>query len=94
MPFVGMTWHAALVGPLTRAAFMHHADPEGVYQPHRVGMMHDCSNGELLARAAFMHHDDHRALKPYAALKGLKTIYLWWSIDQSIGGISDTPGEV
>ena len=52
---------------------MPHAEPTGVYQPRRVGMMHECSTGKLLARAAFMHHDDkwHNALKQYAALKGL-----------------------
>ena len=46
---------------------MHHADPAGVYQPRRVGMMFGCSPGEsltraatikLLANAAFMHHAD------------------------------------
>ena len=37
---------------------MHHADPTGVYQPRRVGMMLECSPVELLARAAFVHHDD------------------------------------
>ena len=56
-----------------RPAFMHHTDPTTVYQPHRVGMMHECSTGELLARAAFMHHADkeHDALKHYAALTGV-----------------------
>ena len=37
---------------------MRHANPLGWYQPHRVGMMLECSTGESLARAAFMHHDD------------------------------------
>ena len=38
--------NAALASLLASAAFMHHADPSGVYQPHRVGMMHECSPGE------------------------------------------------
>ena len=38
-----------------------------------VGMMLECSPGELLARDAFMHHDDHGhdASMHYAVLKGL-----------------------
>ena len=28
---------------LARAAFVHHADPLGVHQLHRVLMMHECS---------------------------------------------------
>ena len=65
--------NAALATLLTRAAFMHYADPLGVYQPCMIGIMHECSTGELLARAACMHHDDkgHGTLKHYAALKGL-----------------------
>ena len=35
----------------TRAAFKHHADPLGVYQPHRVGTMLEYSTGELLTSA-------------------------------------------
>ena len=40
-----------------------------------VGMMYECSTGELFTRAAFMYHDDkgHRTLNHYAALKGLTT---------------------
>ena len=52
----------------------HHADPSGVYdEPRRVGIMLECSTGELLARAAFMHHDDqgHDALRYHSVLKGL-----------------------
>ena len=39
-----------------------------------VGMMHQCSTGELLARAVFMHHDEegHAALMHDAVFKGLK----------------------
>ena len=56
---------------------MHHADPSGVCQC-RVGMMLECSTGELLARGAFLHHDDqgHNALMHYAALKGLNKVLL------------------
>ena len=36
----------------------HHADLLGQYQPLRVGMMLECSTGELITRAAFMHHDN------------------------------------
>ena len=52
---------------------MHHADPSGVFQPRRVGLVLECSTGELLARAAFMHHDNqgHDALLHHAVLKGL-----------------------
>ena len=35
------------------------ADPSGVSQPHRVGIMLELSTGELLVRAGFIHHDDH-----------------------------------
>ena len=43
--------NAALVSLLTRAAFMHHGNPLGEYQPHRVRMVFECSPDELLARA-------------------------------------------
>ena len=58
---------------------MYHADPSGVYQPHRVGKMHECSPGELLARAVFMHYADkgHSELKHYTTFKGLRTFLLW-----------------
>ena len=56
MPFVFMM-HEIQCTPGESTLFMHHADPSGVYQPHSVGMMHECSP-ELLARAAFMQHDD------------------------------------
>ena len=57
---------------------MRHADSSGVYQSCMVGMMHECSIGELLTGAAFMHHNDkgHDALKHYAALKGLSHMQL------------------
>ena len=56
---------------------MHHADPSGVSQPSRFGMMLECSNGKLLARAAFMHHDDqgHDALRHDAVFKGVTHLY-------------------
>ena len=40
------------------AALVHHADPSGVSEPCRVGMMLECSTGELLAGAALVHHDN------------------------------------
>ena len=59
-----------------RAALVHHADHSGVSQTCRVGMMCECSTGELLASAEFMHHDHqgHDALKHFAVHKGLKSI--------------------
>ena len=59
---------------MTGAALVHHADPSAVSQPPRVGMMLECSPGELLARAAFMHHDyqGHYVLRHDAVLNGLK----------------------
>jgi hypothetical protein len=33
--------NAALASLLARAAFIHHVDPTGVYQPRRVVMRHD-----------------------------------------------------
>ena len=55
---------------------MHHADSFGLEQPHRVGMMLQCSRGEFFATAAFMHHDDkgHSALKRHAVFKGLTSM--------------------
>ena len=37
--------------------FMHHADPTGLIHSQRVGMMHQCSAGELLTSAVLLHHD-------------------------------------
>ena len=53
---------------------MHHTDPLGESQPHRVVMMIECSTGELLARAAYMHHDDqgHDALMHHIVLEVLR----------------------
>ena len=67
--------NAALASILVRAAFIHHADPPGVYQPHGVSIVLECSTSELLARAAFKHYADqgHTALKYYAVLKGVGT---------------------
>ena len=52
---------------------MHHVKSSGVYRPHRVGMMLECSIGELFARAAYMHHADQgdNTLKHCATLKWL-----------------------
>ena len=43
-------------------------DPTGVSQPHKVGVMLECSAGKLLASAAFMHHDDQGHLQVYELL--------------------------
>ena len=50
-----------------QSTFMHHADPLGLYQPLRFGMMHECSNSKLLVRVTSMHHVDrgHGALKQH-----------------------------
>ena len=63
---------AALASLLAKAAFMHDADPSGIYRPHSVGMMHECIPGELLASATFMHQDDkgYNTLNLPVALKG------------------------
>ena len=63
--------NAALASLLARAAFVHHDDSLGVYQPHRVGMVVECRTGDLHARAAFKHHDDkgHDALMNYMGFK-------------------------
>ena len=54
--------HEALIQPYT---FMHYADTMGPIHYRRVGMMHECKPGELLA-------DKWRnALMLYVALKGL-----------------------
>ena len=65
--------NAGLVSLLARPAFMYHAEPSGVYQSCRAGMMHECSTGKLLASAAFIHYADKGqiALLHYAAFKGL-----------------------
>ena len=55
MAFVIMMHQCTPGEKLAGAALVHHADPSGVSQSHRVGMMLEC---ELLARAAFMHHAD------------------------------------
>lgn len=77
MPFVILMHECSPGEPLDTykaCIFKHNAEPSGVYQPRRVGMMLECSNGEVLARAAFMHHHDDKglnALHHYAALKWL-----------------------
>ena len=43
---------------VVRDAFMHHADPQGVYKRHKVGMMLKCSHGELPTRTALVHTND------------------------------------
>ena len=56
MPFIVMMHECSSGECLASAAFTHHVDPSGVYQPCRVVIkMHECSPGELCARAAFMH---------------------------------------
>ena len=67
---------------------MHHTDYLGMYQrrARRLGMLRECSPGELLARAAVMHYDDegHITLKHYAALTGLrKRQAVLWEVCQS-----------
>ena len=51
----------------------HDADPLELIDFRLVGIMLECSPGELFARAAFMHHDNqgHDALRHCAVLKGL-----------------------
>ena len=64
-----------LASNLAGTALVHHANPSGVYQPHRVGMMHECSTSKLLTSAAFVHHADKRA----QCIKGVglsRSIYL------------------
>ena len=60
MPIVIVTMHECSPDESTRQQLhsMHHADPSRSvsYLPHRVGMMHECSTGELL-----MHYADKRA---------------------------------
>ena len=54
---------------------MHYADPSGVCQPCRVGMMHECSTGDLPGlHSCIMTTNGHDALKHYATLKGLMSI--------------------
>ena len=53
------------------AASVHHANPWGVSQPVSVGMMLECSTGELLTSACSMTTKGHDALRHYAILKGL-----------------------
>ena len=60
--------------PREKTAFMHHAVPSAVYQPQKVGLLHECTSGmSRLASPACMLHDDkgNRTLKHFAALKGL-----------------------
>ena len=51
-------------------AFMHDAEHLEVYQPHKFGMVIECSPGELLAMPAFIQKG-HNELKHYSALKGI-----------------------
>ena len=44
---------------VARTALTHCPIPLETFQPHQVGMMYDCSPGELLTRSGFMHHDDN-----------------------------------
>ena len=43
---------AAMQWLLTSTALLHPPCSSGVYLPHRVGMMHECSTADLLTRAA------------------------------------------
>ena len=57
-----------------RPVFMHHADPSGEYQTHRVDMMLEYSTDDSpTMQAASVHHPykGHIELKHYAALRGL-----------------------
>ena len=81
--------HQCSIGEsLAGAALMHHADPPGQFQHHRVAMMLESSIGELLSRAAFMHHDGkgHSALKHYTVLKVLNNI-VGWFLHYTIGDL-------
>ena len=61
---------AALATLLARAAFIHHDNLLGMYQPQVACIMLECS---LASYSPGLHHDDqgHNALKQYAAIKGL-----------------------
>ena len=72
---------AVLMHHTNPSPLVHHANPPGMSQPCSVGMMLECSIGELLTRVAFMHHDQgHNALrhdaglKHYVYLKGLQKV--------------------
>ena len=57
---------------LTDGALVHYADTSEVSQLRRVGIILECSTGELIARLAIKHHNDqwHDTLMHYAVLKG------------------------
>ena len=57
---------------LAGAAFRHHEDTTGVYQPCSVDMMLECSPDRPFARAVFKDSDDkgNTTLKDYAIVKG------------------------
>ena len=67
--------NAGLVSLMTRPGFMHHAELSSLYQPDRVGMMLDCSQGCI-----------HVILKWYAALKGLMGVRLQRWAGHAAGG--------
>ena len=79
---------------LAGAALAHHADPSGVSQPHRVGMMLEYSSGDLIARAAFMHHDDqgHDVLRHHAVLKGLNLMMKYAALTPITLGLAGGAG--
>ena len=94
MTFVVMMHRYSPGEYLIGATLVHHADPSGVYQHCRVGMMLECSTGELLARATFKHHDDQgdNALRFYAILNGLwlhnsRLCHNQWCLTVNLGGI-------
>ena len=45
---------------LASAILVHHANPLGVYQCYKVGMMHAYSTVEIVNRAVLIHHGDKR----------------------------------
>ena len=55
------------------AALMHQDDPSGVYQPCRVGMMHEWRVDAPGLHSCIMTTNVQSALKHYASLKGLYT---------------------
>ena len=53
--WVGMMHEYSPGEELASATSMHHAHPLGVYQPCRVGMMHECSPVRLLTCQGCIH---------------------------------------
>ena len=53
---------------------MHYADPTGVYQPGRSGMILECSIGKLLNKPAFIHHDGNDNLMALTRYMGFISV--------------------